>query len=165
MIVRCLLLTALFLVSMVPASLSWAHGTRGVSETAAGIRVTAEYDDGEPMSYAAVQVNVAGEKLAFQKGRTDRNGVFMFAPDRSGHWRIVVSDEMGHRLVLERDVDAVPDKENRSPAKAGREATEAPLSRWEGAVAGLAIIFGLCGFLYGWQVNRRLPKKPLPKDV
>ena len=157
MIVRGILIAVLSLVAATVAPLfSWAHGTRGFCEPAEGIRVKAEYDDGEPMSYAAVEVSLAGEKLAFQKGRTDRNGVFLFAPDRPGKWRIIVNDEMGHRLVLGRDIDAAPGQTSAPPKAAARETTAPPLSRREGVIAGLAIIFGLCGFFYGWKASRRL---------
>ena len=47
--------------------------------------ITAQYDDGEFMSYAGVEVKAPGSDIAFQTGRTDRNGCFVFLPDAQGH--------------------------------------------------------------------------------
>jgi len=144
---------AVFLFSLA-TSLSWGHATRGFTDKFEGIRVKAEFDDGEAMSYSAVEVTAPDSDTVFQTGRTDRNGVFMFAPDQPGKWRIAVSDEMGHRLVLGRQVE--PETEAAIKSSSARQ-TESPLpSRREGIVAGLAIIFGLAGLFYGWLARRRL---------
>jgi len=52
------------------------------------------------MSYARVKISAPGAKLTFQSGRTDRNGRFCFFPDTPGDWKVVVDDEMGHRLEV-----------------------------------------------------------------
>jgi len=59
------------------------------------------YDDGEPMSYSAVEIKGPDSDIAFQTGRTDRNGLMMSQPDRPGPWQAVVSDGMGHLVVTE----------------------------------------------------------------
>ena len=133
-----------------------AHGVEGYVEMAAGASVKANYDDGEPMAYAAVEVMPAGAKLAFQTGRTDRNGYFIFRPDGPGLWQVVINDGMGHRLALEYEVAADPDA-----APVAAESTPPPPVHVDGStralkiVTGLAVIFGLCGFFYGWQARRR----------
>lgn len=146
------LLIAATILSMLATTPVWGHGTEGYTETAAGIRVVAGYDDGEPMSYAAVEVTAPKSDIVFQTGRTDRNGVFMFAPDQSGKWQVTISDGMGHRLALGRQVDL--QKKTAAPSGSARQATAAPVTRREGIVAGLSIIFGLCGLAYGWKMRK-----------
>ncbi len=82
---------------------AFAHGVRGRIKKG-GIVVKAEYDTGEPMSYAKVEVFSPDMKL-FQSGRTDRNGCFCFFPDRKGRWKVIVDDEIGHRLTVIVPVD------------------------------------------------------------
>jgi nickel transport protein len=138
-------------VMMLTAPSCRAHGVDGIVERAEGYCVTAQYDDGEPMSYAAVEIKAPDSKIAFQKGRTDRNGRFMFQPDAPGRWQAIVQDGMGHRLAL--DV-AVGEKQG-TPEKvhAGMPAAGALPVRLGSIIAGLAIIFGLCGFFYGWRAR------------
>lgn len=128
-----------------------AHGMDGVVEHDEGYCVTAQYDDGEPMSYAAVEIKAPDSDLAFQKGRTDRNGRFMFRPDGAGRWQAIVQDGMGHRLSLDLEVGedlGVPEK-----VQAGIPATGAVPGRFGSIFGGLGIIFGLCGFFYGWRIR------------
>ncbi|BBO89610.1 hypothetical protein [Desulfosarcina ovata] len=140
-------------ISLTLSSLAWGHGTIGYTQSADGVRVNAGYDDGEPMSYAAVEISAPEGDVVFQKGRTDRNGVFMFVPDQPGKWCIVVSDGMGHRLALEHQVESLnPEQKETAPVQPGKPA---PVSRREGIVAGIGIIFGLFGLLYGWKIKRR----------
>ncbi len=151
-----LIITATVVVFL-SASLSWAHGTRGDAEEGIGIRVVAEYDDGDPMSYGNVEVISPDGGVVFQTGRTDRNGVFMFAPDQPGKWRITISDEMGHRLVLGRQIDM--EKGGKIEAATSRGTTAPGVSRREGIVAGVSIIFGLFSLFYGWKA-RLVSRKP-----
>ena len=150
--------SVLFIIAVVltisSISPAWSHGTSGYTETAEGIRIKAEYDDGEPMSYAAVEVIAPDGDVVFQKGRTDRNGVFMFAPDGPGRWQIAVSDGMGHQLELDHRVNALG-KTTASPSPIAKSGSGF-VSRKEGIIAGLAIIFGICGLLYGWKAGQRL---------
>ena len=146
-----LIIIATFVVFL-SASLSWAHGTRGHAEKGIGIRVVAEYDDGDPMSYGNVEVISPDGDVAFQTGRTDRNGVFMFAPDQPGKWRITISDEMGHRLVLGRQINQESVLEN-NPARSRQSSPPGP-SRKSGIAIGISIIFGIAGILYGWKAGQ-----------
>ena len=41
---------------------------------------------------------MAGDKIPHQKGRTDKNGVVSFLPDRQGKWLIKVSGESEHGI-------------------------------------------------------------------
>jgi nickel transport protein len=145
----------LFLVSQMATLLMsaacWAHGVEGYIERTTGYCITAEYDDGEPMSYAAVEIRSPEGDIAFQTGRTDRNGRFLLYPDRPGQWQVVVQDGMGHRLALDLTAvveSAAPPVESSSvhPERSGR-------SRVTSIMAGLAFIFGLFGWIYGWQAR------------
>ena len=81
-------------------SQAWGHGTEGSISKDTGILIFAAYDDAEPMSYAEVEIHGPNSTVPFQKGRTDRNGNFMFQPDSPGQWQVVVRDGMGHQLSL-----------------------------------------------------------------
>jgi len=146
----------LLLTLLSPTAPAWCHGVEGHIAPGWGYQVTAMYDDGEPMSYAAVEIRAAGEKIAFQSGRTDRNGVMLFLPDRPGVWEAVVTDGMGHRLSLEVTVADLG-----ASAAMSAQATAAPraTSRPQALITGIALIFGLFGMLYAWKTRRaaRLP--------
>ena len=65
------------------------------------------YSGGEQPTYAKVEVySPADAKVEFQNGRTDAQGRFAFMPDTPGQWRIIMADNMGHRV--EHAVDVSP---------------------------------------------------------
>lgn len=144
-------MAALFLSA---AAVCSAHGVDGNSELVTGYCVTAQYSDGEPMSWSEVRISAPDSDIEFQNGRTDRNGRFMFLPDGEGVWEVVVQDGMGHRLALELvvggDGDAVP-----GPAGVISDLSHGKTAGPANVVAGLAVIFGLCGLFYGWKAGRR----------
>lgn len=145
------LVSAFFITIGYPGSIL-AHGTRGYVEKTDGFRIVAEYDDGEPMSYGDVEIKSPNANIPYQTGRTDRNGCFLFQPDIQGQWQIEVKDGMGHRLALDLVVGAdgtAPKTVNACASKASGKITR-PLQ----IIAGLCIIFGLSGFLYGWKARR-----------
>jgi nickel transport protein len=157
MAMKCffVVLSSLFFAGLTAASV-WAHGVEGYLEPAQGYCVTALYDDGEPMSYAAVEITAPESGSVFQTGRTDRNGCFMFRPDGSGRWQAVVKDGMGHRVALELAVDGAqpmpPAEGNLAPA------ASQPVTRALKITAGLSIILGLTGFAYGWKARNKSGK-------
>ena len=138
--------------SLLTAATGWCHGVEGSVDQTTAHCVTARYDDGEPMSYAAVEITAPQTEVAFQTGRTDRNGCFTVKTDTPGPWLAVVSDGMGHRLTLDFTVnsDTGAPAAATAPAAPARSAMDRPLQ----VVAGLSIIFGLCGFIYGWKARR-----------
>ena len=129
-----------------------AHGVMGTVGSG-GVVVTAQYDTGEAMSYARVKISAPGAGLTFQSGRTDRNGRFCFYPDGPGDWKVIVDDEMGHRLEVMVPVDetlTLQANQHRGVAD------ESSLSRYERALMGISIIFGIFGTILGWRgYNRR----------
>jgi len=134
------------------AGQGWAHGVRGVIDPRQAACILAEYDDGEPMSYARVEIMAPGSKLPFQSGRTDRNGRFCFLPDVPGNWQLDTSDAMGHKLRISSTVD-----ENMIPS-AGDETgmnRGGPGARSIRIVDGLAVIFGSAGILAWWRSRKR----------
>ncbi|WP_374281719.1 hypothetical protein [Desulfovibrio sp.] len=67
------------------------------------------YAGGEKPTYAKVEVySPADSKVEFQNGRTDAQGRFAFMPDAQGQWRIIMADNMGHRVEHAVDVSADP---------------------------------------------------------
>ena len=130
----------------------YAHGVSGKID-AGGIVVTAVYDSGEPMSYAKVKISAPGARLTFQSGRTDRNGRFCFFPDAKGDWEVIVDDEMGHRLEVMVPVDET--MALKSDQKTGGRGGSS-LSRYEKALMGISIIFGIFGTILGWKGYKKL---------
>ena len=106
--------------------------------------VTAKYGGAAPVPFAKVQVFAPGGAREFQTGRTDQMGRFSFVPAEAGTWRVVVDDELGHRV--ERTVDV----------SAGFEAApvRGAAARWERLLAGLGLLAGAAGGWYGWRARR-----------
>lgn len=135
----------------------WSHGVQDVVDRCPGYMVTAAYGDGEPMDYAAVEIKAPDSEIAFQSGRTDRNGCFMFQPDRQGQWQVEVKDGMGHRLALDLQVTG-----DTAPKETGRQkpGTSTDMSRTAKVICGLSIIFGLFGIFFGWKARHSLQRQP-----
>ena len=129
-----------------------AHGVRGMVNMSEAFCAAASYDDGEPMSYAGVEVIAPESTLPFQSGRTDRNGFFCFRPDRAGQWQLSVRDEMGHRVCLQTivssDLALVPDQDR-------QEYDGLFTGKVGGVITGIGLIFGLSGFWTFW-LSRKL---------
>ncbi len=145
-IISCVIIILFFAVGVS------AHGVDGEAVHGCGIIVTAEYDTGEPMSYAKVEIYAPNSKLKFQGGRTDRNGRFCFIPDTKGNWKAVVNDGIGHRLELailvNNHMETVSSRHNNNKLVPGS------LSRYEKALIGLSIIFGVSGIFFWWRGRR-----------
>ena len=61
-----------------------------------GVSVKIYYAEDDPASYASYEIYAPNSKLAFAKGRTDKNGVVSFLPDSAGEWNIKVIGESDH---------------------------------------------------------------------
>ena len=148
---RVLVIFVAIVASIMPRLL-YAHGVRSIVDQG-GIVVIAQYDNGEPMSYARVEISAPGARLTFQSGGTDRNGRFCFFPDTPGDWKVVVDDEMGHRLEVIVPVnEAMQLKTNQ---KAGGPLLRS-FSRYTGVILGISVIFGIFGSLSGWMSHKKL---------
>ena len=63
--------------------------------------IKAEYSGSSAAAHVDVKVFFQEEKEEFQKGFTDKNGVFSFCPDQTGQWTVIVDDLMGHRKSMD----------------------------------------------------------------
>ena len=138
-----------FLWLMIPAGM-FAHELEVTAALAPpAIVVRSAYGGREPVPFASVRIfHPKDGKQEFQTGRTDRNGVFSFVPDGPGSWRISVDDEEGHRREIPVEVP------ERFTPGTQTQAAPPPVSRWERAVTGLALLFGATGLLYGFKARR-----------
>ncbi len=137
-------------------SLASGHGVYHQVTQKEAVLVTAEYDDGEPMSYAEVKVtSPSGGKVAHQTGRTDKNGCFAFVPDCEGEWKVTIDGEMGH--LVEATVTV-----NETLLVQKNERVGGAPSKWQGIAVGFGIIFGLAGFMYGLRMHRLRHASPQP---
>lgn len=128
-----------------------AHGVRGWIQSREATVVTSEYDDGEPVSYAVVEVYHPGGKELFQSGVTDPNGCFAFLPDTPGKWKIIVKDGMGHQVSLTADINNQQAlKEKSAPAGAPGH-----LSKIQPIITGISLIFGLMGLVLLFKTKKR----------
>ena len=85
------------------------------------------YAGGEKPTYAKVEVySPADSKVEFQNGRTDAQGRFAFMPDAQGQWRIIMADNLGHRVEHAVDVSADPTAQQAAGQNAGNAAAAAP---------------------------------------
>lgn len=61
-----------------------------------GISARVFFGPEDPASYSTYEIFGPGDTIPHQKGRTDRNGIVSFLPDRPGPWRITVLGEAEH---------------------------------------------------------------------
>jgi nickel transport protein len=127
-----------------------AHGTEG-AVCQGGWVVEAKYVGGEVMSFAKVTVTAPKSDKPFQTGRTDRNGKFAFVPDAPGTWRLVVDDEMGHRLTMAVEVPAASLAGKNEPPAAAANARTSLASR---ALFGVGLLMLLAGLAAWWQAKK-----------
>ena len=147
----------LFMFFMLPAIL-YAHGVMGKVNTG-GMVVSAQYNTGEPMSYAMVKITAPGTELTYQSGRTDRNGRFCFFPDTPGDWKVVVDDEIGHRLEVTAPVN---DLKELITDQQDQDSSRSSLAAYEKALMGICLIFGISGIIFWWK-GKRIQKKEVKK--
>jgi len=103
---RIAVVSRALLVLLLAASGIYAHGLGvGVDVTEDSVTLRCRYADGtfpdaEALIYSPEQPN-----KTFLIGRTDSQGVCSFVPNATGAWHVVVDDGMGHRKVLDVNVD------------------------------------------------------------
>ncbi|MBA3036145.1 MAG: hypothetical protein FP814_06585 [Desulfobacterium sp.] len=131
-----------------------SHGTLSHVTRCVGYLITSEYDDGEPMSYATVEIKSPDSNIAFQTGHTDINGHFMFFPDKQTQWQITITDGMGHRIAVNTDVNA--DTIDPKPIGTKSQTFFSGMTHAEKIIMGLSIIFGIFGLCYGWKAKREI---------
>lgn len=117
-----------------------------------GVGMKVFYEDVEktPMSYAEVKIYSPEDKnIEFQSGVTDKNGCFVFYPDRTGKWKIEINDGMGHGIIKEIEIseDLIPKVE-----------TTSQLPLWKKILYGISIIFGFTGVLFYILATKKVKK-------
>lgn len=92
-------------LNMTPSA--WAHGSGWSQGKAFSVVLSFYYADQTPMAYSEVQIFSPTEtKIPHQKGRSDRNGFFVFRPDAPGAWTFSAADGQGHLSQGEIEVTA-----------------------------------------------------------
>ncbi|MCF8030917.1 MAG: amino acid permease [Desulfohalobiaceae bacterium] len=147
-----LVLCSALLLSPGTPSKALAHGTEGEVAVRQGVLVEAKYSDGEPMAYANISISRIGEDTPFQQGNLDRQGRFLFLPDKNGTWTVEITDGMGHRLALSKEISEL-DQLASIRSREGREKASLPLTAKAGM--GLAVILGLSGIWAWWASCHR----------
>lgn len=126
---RRLAAVILWIFSLLPVAAAPAHAHALYAEETwrDGVAlVQFSYSSGEMPTYAKVEVySPTDDRVEFQNGRTDAKGRFAFLPDVPGRWRIIMADNMGHRVELPVMVGA--DMRAAAPAAAGPGAFSMPL--------------------------------------
>ncbi len=126
----------------------FAHAVEGTVAPARSLCAKFQFDDGDPMSYAEVTIRITGEKLPFQKGRTDADGRFCFYPRQAGTYQIKAADGMGHALELSVEADAGKAPEVKTPSDCQDTAD------WQKVLMGISLLFGLFGLLAMFRKRR-----------
>lgn len=124
-----------------------AHGVVYEIKNEKAVMIKIAYDDGGPMSYAAVKIfSPSDKRVEYQNGRTDKNGCFVFLPDKIGAWKITVDEGMGHGVVRTLMVN-----------EAARVETICKgMPRWYKLIVGVSILLGAAGFLFYLAARREL---------
>ncbi len=101
------------------------------------------YEGNIPLAFGLITIQSPdGEE--YQNGRSDRNGRFVFQPDRPGMWKITIDDEMGHQQSSEIIIGAETITKTLNPA--GQSAS--PWTKW---LLGVSLILLLTASLYIWK--------------
>lgn len=118
-----------------------------------GVGLQVIYDSGDPVSEADVQIfSPEDKKLIFQQLSTDKNGRFLFSPDKTGKWKVIVNDGMGHGLITDISIENLQTKKISD--------MEHPVSsRFQKILIGISIIFGLTGILFFISAKKRFKRE------
>jgi nickel transport protein len=134
-LIKLVLSGALCLLTVAPA---YAHDLQYTVSEGQAIVISLFYVDNTPFTFEGYEITRDGEKLPYQIGRTDAQGRIAFLPDRAASWRIKTISEDGHGLDFKLETDAA----------AQLASAEKPLfDRYSRIAVGIAVIFGLFGFL------------------
>ncbi len=102
---RNIIIIISLLVPIISADKVFAHGSK-YELIKTGIGIKALYSDDSPMSDSDVEVfSPVDDQKKYSTGITDRAGRFYFFPDKTGKWKIKVSDGMGHAVEAMLDVN------------------------------------------------------------
>ncbi|MCS7231337.1 MAG: hypothetical protein RMJ67_04280 [Elusimicrobiota bacterium] len=143
-LIFCILLYFIFL------SICFSHKVN-YSLIQGGIGFRFFYENNQPVSYADVEIFSPDEKnIPYQTATTDKNGCFLFLPDKKGKWKIVLNDGLGHGLVKEIEI-----KEDFS----FKEEKQKEFSLLQKIIVGISIIWGITGVVFYIFAKRKVDTK------
>jgi len=85
----------MLLLSLLAVSGAEAHSVEYQVENR-GISARFFFLPNDPASYSGYEIFAPGDQIPYQKGRSDKNGVVSFLPDRPGKWTIKLTAESEH---------------------------------------------------------------------
>lgn len=141
-----LAMMAMLAIFFIFPSLLLAHGTQGAIKINQSLLIRAKYSTGEPMAYANIKIFHNQDKIPFQQGNLDKNGLFLFHPDQKGIWVAKINDGMGHALSLETKVSNPRKLTQKTPSQGNTNISKI----WK-LLMGISIIFGLSGIFFWWK--------------
>lgn len=141
----------LFLASLFLPYLLFGHSVYHVVVNQ-GVSVKIYYAEDDPLAYSLYEVFKPNDKIAFAKGRTDRNGVVSFLPDTTGEWKIKIIGESDHGYHGKEITLHIDDN---MKIKAF---SQAPIEKYPKALAGIGMIFGLFGILMIFRCKKQYGK-------
>lgn len=134
---------------------AFAHGTYGYLMETEGWMIQAFYDDDEPMSDSEASVYAGNGKTPVQTGRTDSKGRFLFYPDRAEVWKVVVEDEMGHAVILEKEIKSIDENISEN----NRTSLPERPDKTGGVLAGIGIISLIFSVFFWLSAKKTREKK------
>jgi hypothetical protein len=151
------------LLTIMPFAILQAHGLHiDIKIQNPVVIATIGYSETQPLADGVVTIfSPADGVKAYQTGKSDKAGNFVFLPDTGGEWTITVDDQKGH---AEKEVITIPAgffipgsamqaaAEQAHVHEHEHEAGEMPLTLK--IIIGLSLIFGITGFFYGYQARR-----------
>lgn len=122
-------------------SISYAHGINYELIDNKGVILKISYSSGEPLSFGNFEIFAPGEKIPHQKGKTDKNGIISFYPDKKGLWTIVITDDTEHGIHKKTIELKVEDEFKTQQAKMNF------VEKYSKVIAGIGLIIGIFGFI------------------
>jgi len=136
----------LMLAILATAGLALAHGVDHEVVTDSSVIIKVAYEEGGAMSYADVFVySPEDDKVEYQNGRTDKNGVFAFVPDKPGVWKIKVDDGQGHGLVTEVTVESDMTVHVEHHGHSNKN----------NIIGAIGVVLGIAGFVFYWKARNK----------
>ena len=127
-----------------------------IEKTPAAVYIQAGYSEFEAASNISITIHTpAVDNNQHQNGQTDKNGVFLFLPDRAGLWKVILDDKMGHRKEVEIEISQLwIDKKYE---QINIETSTPGLPIYYKIIIGISLFWGFTGLLY-WRKTKQIQK-------
>lgn len=159
------------LIALLLPGLAAGHGVQvSVDIQPPVVIVSSSYSATQQLADALVTIHSPAEsKKAYQSGRTDNSGHFIFMPDREGEWTFFVDDQKGHtrKTVISISTDffapgdtktevaaIIHDHTPVQPEDHSHDHTHDTIPAIYKIIFGLALILGVSGFFYGVRAKQ-----------